>query len=80
MAGYDLWEISLNNGESLQGIIAAETSSAITIKNIGNLEKIISRQDIKSLQSLSASAMPVGLEKNISKEAMADLIAFLRQN
>mgnify|MGYP003433540101 FL=1 len=80
MAGYDLWEINLNNGESLQGIIAAETSSAITIKNIGNFEKTISRQDIKSLQSLSVSAMTVGLEKNISKEAMSDLIAFLRQN
>ncbi|PVD52554.1 dehydrogenase [Terrimonas sp.] len=80
MAGYDLWEIILNNGESLQGIIAAETASAITIKNMGNFEKTISRQDIKSLKSLSISAMPGGLEKNISKEQMADLIAFLRQN
>ena len=80
MAGYDLWEIILNNGESLQGIIAGETASAITIKNMGNFEKTISRQDIKSLKSLSISAMPVGLEKNISKEQMADLIAFLRQN
>lgn len=80
MAGFDLWEIVLNNGESLQGIIAAETASAITIKNIGNYEKTISRQDIKSLQSLKVSAMTVGLEKNISKEAMADLIAFLRKN
>ncbi len=80
MAGYDLWEITLNNGASLQGIIAAETSSAITIKNIGNFEQTISRQDIKSLQSLSVSAMTVGLEKNISKEAMANLIAFLRQH
>lgn len=80
MAGFDLWDIILNNGETIQGIIAAETPSAITIKNIGNFEKTISRQDIKSLQSLSVSAMPAGLEKNISKEAMADLIAFLRQN
>jgi len=80
MAGYDLWEIILNNGESLQGIIAGETASAITIKNMGNFEKTISRQDIKSLKSLSISAMPVGLEKNISKEQMADLVAFLRQN
>lgn len=80
MAGYDLWEIVLNNGESLQGIIAAETASAITIKNLGNFEKTISRQDIQSLQSLSISAMPTGLEKSISKEQMADLIAFLKQN
>lgn len=80
MAGYDLWEIILNNGESLQGIIATETASAITIKNMGNFEKTINRQDIKSLKSLSISAMPTGLENNISKEQMTDLIAFLRQN
>lgn len=79
MAGYDLWEIELNNGEALQGIIAAETSSAITLKGMGNVEKIVSRQEIKSVKSLNISAMPAGLEKNISKEAMADLIAFLKQ-
>lgn len=80
MAGYDLWEIQLNSGESVQGIISNETASAITIKNVGNFEKTISRQDIKSLKSLSISAMPTGLQKNISKEQMADLIAFLKQN
>lgn len=80
MAGYDLWEIDLNSGESVQGVIAAETAAAITIKNVGNYEKTISRQDIKALKSLSVSAMPAGLEKNISKEQMADLIAFLKQN
>ncbi|MFT3949580.1 MAG: c-type cytochrome [Agriterribacter sp.] len=80
MAGYDLWEIILNSGESLQGIIATESASAITIKNMGNFEKTISRQDIKSLKSLSTSAMPVGLEKNISREQMTDLVAFLRQH
>lgn len=80
MAGYDLWDITLNNGESFQGIIAAETPSAVTIKNIGNFEKTISRQEIKSLQSLNVSAMTVGLESNINKEQMADLIAFLKQN
>lgn len=80
MAGYDLWEIQLTNGESAQGIIATETATAITIKNVGNFERTINRQDITSLKSLSISAMPTGLQKNISKEQMADLIAFLRQN
>lgn len=80
MAGYDLWDIKLTNGEVVQGIIAQETGSAITIKNVGNMERTINRQDIQSLQSLNVSAMPAGLEKNITKEQMADLIAFLKQN
>ncbi|HRP55761.1 PVC-type heme-binding CxxCH protein [Agriterribacter sp.] len=80
MAGYDLWEIKLTNGETVQGIIAQETGSAITIKNAGNVERIINRQNIRSLHSLNISAMTVGLERNITREQMADLIAFLKQN
>jgi hypothetical protein len=41
---------------------------------------VIKRSVIKSLKSLTISAMPAGLEKNINQQEMADLIAFLRQN
>jgi putative heme-binding domain-containing protein len=80
LAGYDLWQVELNSGETLQGIIASETSSAFTLKNNGKMDRIISRQDVKSLKSLSISPMPAGLEKNISKEAMSNLLAFLKQH
>lgn len=79
-AGYELWEAELNNGEFVQGIITSETPTAITLKNNGKPDITINRQEIKSLKSLNISAMPSGLEKNIDKQAMADLLAFLRQN
>ena len=79
-SGYDMWEVELKNGESLQGIISSETSSALTLRNNGKLDKTINRQDIKSLKSINVSAMPIGLEKNINKQEMADLLAFLRRN
>jgi hypothetical protein len=41
-------------------------------------DRTVSRVDIKSLKALNTSLMPTGLEKNISKEQMADLIAFLK--
>jgi putative membrane-bound dehydrogenase-like protein len=80
LAGFDLWQVALNSGETLQGIIASETSSAFTLKNNGKPDRTINRQDVTSLKSLGISPMPTGLEKNISKEAMADLLAFLRKN
>jgi putative membrane-bound dehydrogenase-like protein len=79
-AGYELWEVELNNGESVQGIIASETPTAITLKNNGKANRTINRQAIKSLKSLNISAMTSGLEKNINKQQMADILAFLRQN
>ena len=79
-AGYELWEVTLNNGESVQGIISSETPGAITLKNAGVVDMTINRRDIKSLKTLNISVMPAGWEKNISQQQMADLIAFLREN
>ena len=79
-AGYELRVVDLHSGESVQGIVSSETPSAITIKNAAGVDRVISRQDIKSLRTLDLSAMPPGLEANISQQQMADLLAFLRHN
>jgi putative heme-binding domain-containing protein len=77
--GYDLWAVELQNGEIHQGLIGSETPTAITLKNAGGIEQNISRTDIKSLKVLDMSAMPTGLEKNISIQEMADLLAYIRK-
>jgi putative heme-binding domain-containing protein len=77
--GYDTWDVTLNNGESVQGIISTETPTAITLSDANGQTSNIARQDIKSLKALGMSAMPLGLEKKINKQEMADLLAFLRQ-
>lgn len=79
-SGFDMWEAQLNNGQSVQGIIAGETPSAILLRNNGKLDRAVNRQDIKVLRSMNMSAMPTGFEKKISRRQMADLLAFLRQN
>jgi putative membrane-bound dehydrogenase-like protein len=75
--GYDLWIVELKNGESVQGVISSESPTAITLRNAGGQESTIARQDIHSLKALGMSAMPTGLEKQISQQQMADLLAFL---
>ena len=77
--GHDLWLVELKSGESLQGIIATETPTALTLRNYAGQESTIARQDIESLKALGMSAMPTGLEKGISQQDMADLLAFLKK-
>ena len=77
--GFDLWAVELKNGESVQGIIASETSAAITLRPSPGVEKTINRQDIVSLKSVNVSAMPSGLEKEINQQEMADLLAFFKK-
>ena len=77
--GYDLWQITLKNGEMHQGVIASETPSALSLRPAGGQEIVIARQDIASLQALNASAMPAGWEKQLNHQQMADLLTYLRQ-
>ena len=77
--GYDLWNVEMKSGESLQGIIASETPTALTLRYPGGQETVIARQDIASLKSLGMSVMPTGLENAISKQEMADLLVFLKK-
>lgn len=79
-SGYDTWKAVLNSGESVVGLIVAETPAAITFKANNMADRTVSRQDITSLNALNASLMPTGLEKNISMQQMADLMQFLRGN
>lgn len=79
-AGFDLWNVELNTGESVQGIIKSETPTAITLVYSGKNDRTINRQEIKSLTTVNVSAMPSGLEKSIDQQQMADLLSFLRQN
>lgn len=79
-SGYETWSATLENGETIEGIIASETGSAITLRNAAGVDRTISRQDIRSLKALNMSLMPEGLEAQITVVEMADLLAFLKGN
>lgn len=76
--GFDLWNVVLQNGESLQGVITDETPSSVTVRNANGQVNTIAREEISSQKALNMSAMPEGLEKQIGHQEMADLLAFLR--
>jgi putative membrane-bound dehydrogenase-like protein len=77
--GYELWNLVLNDGTMLQGIVLSETSNAIVVNKEGGVKITIARKDIRSLRTLDMSAMPNDFEKRISKQQMADLIEFIKQ-
>jgi putative heme-binding domain-containing protein len=78
--GFELWEIELNNGENLQGIIKSETSSAISLKTAPEVEKTLNRQDIKAIKSLNNISLMPEIGDQLDQQAVADLIAFLRNS
>ena len=63
----------------LTGLIAAESAAALTLRRAENASDTVLRADIEELQSTGLSLMPEGLEKQLDKQAVADVIAFLMQ-
>ena len=67
------------DGRSLTGVVVAETSAAITLRRSDGAEDTVRRADLDSLKSSGLSLMPEGLEKSVTKQDVADLLAYLRQ-
>jgi len=75
---YFSYTILTTQGKVLTGVIGTETASSVTLRQQENKSVSVLRQDIEEMQSNGVSLMPVGLEKNISVEQMADLISFIK--
>jgi putative membrane-bound dehydrogenase-like protein len=76
---YLLYQIDTKNGESLAGLIVAETGPAVKLLLLDGTERDLPRDQIAKQQSTGRSAMPEGLEAALDAAAMADLIAFVRE-
>jgi putative membrane-bound dehydrogenase-like protein len=64
-------------GESLTGLLVAETPANIRLKTADGLETQWSRDQIKSFAPAGLSLMPEGLEEGVSEQDMADLLELL---
>jgi putative membrane-bound dehydrogenase-like protein len=71
------YNANLDDGRQVTGMIQAETANSVTFIRGEGLKDVVSRSNIETLKSTGLSLMPEGLEKDISVDAMADLIAYL---
>jgi putative membrane-bound dehydrogenase-like protein len=65
-------------GKVYTGILATETTSSVTLRQPESKTVRLLRDEIEQLHSNGVSLMPVGLEKNINPQQMADLISFIK--
>lgn len=69
----------LADGRSVTGIVVTETGGTVTVRQPDGTTTSLLRGEIESCESSGTSLMPVGFERSISVEEMADLIAFLKR-
>ncbi|MCH9792568.1 MAG: neutral/alkaline non-lysosomal ceramidase N-terminal domain-containing protein, partial [Planctomycetes bacterium] len=68
------------DGRINTGILVSEQSNSITLKGQQGKVQTILRTEIEEFVNTGKSLMPEGLEREISPEAMADLLVFIQEN
>lgn len=77
--GYRNYSVLTEDGLLYNGVLAAETATSITLRKEEGAETVILRKDIDIMEASSISMMPEELEKEVSPQDIADLIAYLRR-
>lgn len=69
--------VTTKDGRIEDGILANETPGAVTLRN-ADRDVTILRKNIAEIRASAISLMPEGYEKSLSKQQVADIIAYLR--
>lgn len=75
---FNVYTIVTEAGRVFNGIIVSESAVNITLRQAEGKQDTIARADIAQLLSTGKSLMPEGLEKDLSKQQVADVIAFIK--
>lgn len=76
--GYEPFAVATSDGQVHTGIIGRETADAVYLVNSNRVEVRIERAAIESLRQAAVSIMPEGMDAQLSRQDLADLIAFLQ--
>ena len=76
--GFTAYEVETKDGRSLTGLLTSDTPTSVTLRAAQGVEENILRANIAKLTSSSTSLMPNELEKTMTRQELADLLAFLQ--
>ncbi len=71
--------ITKRDGRGLAGVLLEETETSVTLRILGGTEVVLLKAEIESMHIKARSLMPDGLAVGISRQNMADLLAYLRK-
>jgi putative heme-binding domain-containing protein len=76
-AKFASFTVATVDGRVLNGVIASESATSLTLRRQDGKEDVLLRSEIQEMAAAGQSLMPEGLEKDLKPRDLADLIAFL---
>jgi putative heme-binding domain-containing protein len=77
---YEPVKVTTLDGKVHQGILKADTPDEVVLAVTATEEVRVPRKDIDEITPGTVSVMPSGLDQQLTKQELADLIAFLKAN
>ena len=75
---FNVYNVVTQQGRTYSGIIASESTNSITLRRAEAKQDVILRSNIDELMSTGTSLMPEGLEKDLTRQELADVITFVK--
>ncbi|QEL14286.1 PVC-type heme-binding CxxCH protein [Limnoglobus roseus] len=75
---YEPVSVNTLDGKQFSGILKKDAPDEVILVTAADKEERIARDNIESLKPGTVSIMPAGLDQQLSKQDLADLVAFLR--
>jgi putative membrane-bound dehydrogenase-like protein len=76
--GFEPVIVRTKDGAIVDGIVVRETAEAVTLYTAERVEKRVPRSSIDALKESRVSVMPQGLDAQLTKQELADLLAYLQ--
>jgi len=76
-AAYQSWTVLTDEGRAITGLMVEDGPDRIILKLPGGTAETIPRAEIDVMRRNETSLMPEGLERQCSREELADLLAYL---
>jgi putative membrane-bound dehydrogenase-like protein len=74
---YTVYLIETKSGRQVSGIVAVESATSVVLRRAEKAEDTVLRAQIETMTDTGKSLMPDGLEKDLNKQDIADVIAYL---
>ena len=76
--GYETVTVQTQSGQTLSGALRSDAPDEVVLSDVTGVETRVPRAAIKTLQPGTVSLMPPGFGELLSRQELADLLAFLK--
>jgi putative heme-binding domain-containing protein len=76
---YETYEISLNSGNVLSGILVSRSDDEVVVRNVDGIDRVIAVAEIDEIIKTGVSLMPADLQKVMTVQELVNVVAYLTQ-